>query len=133
MSILLGLVLSKNKNLVSFSSLFDNICKESNDDNTHEESKNDNDVKTVSFYLPFKNQSLAVLAKKQLRSLSSSISIDIQLVFCSKPIQQILRPKEKKPDLVNNQSVVFHFKCDQRDSDYLSFSTRHLHQYLQEN
>ena len=43
---------------------------------------------------------------KTLRSLSSNIGIDFQPVFSStKPIQQILRPKEKKPDLVNNHNV----------------------------
>ena len=38
---------------------------------------------------------------KTLRSLSSNIGIDFQPVFRSKPSQQILRPKEKKPDLFN--------------------------------
>ena len=54
-------------------------------------------------------------------------------VFRSKPIHQILRPKEKKPDLVNNQCVVYHFKCDQCDADYVGFTTRHLHQRIQEH
>ena len=62
------------------------------------------------------------------------MGIDIQPVFRSKPIQQILRPKEKKPDLVNNQCVVYHFKCDQCDSDYVGFqATSHLHQRIQEH
>ena len=37
----------------------------------------------------------------------------IQRVFRRKPNQQILRSKEKNPDLVNNQCVVYHFNCDQ--------------------
>ena len=73
------------------------------------------------------------MGKEQLRSLSSNIGIDIQHVFRSKPIQQILRPKEKKPDLVNNQCVVYQFKCDQCDADYVGFTTRHLHQRIQEH
>jgi len=42
---------------------------------------------------------------KTLKSLSSNIGIDFQPASRSKPIQQILRPKEKKPDLVNNHYV----------------------------
>ena len=71
--------------------------------------------------------------KEQLKYLSSNIGIDIQPVFRSKPIQQILRPKEKKPDLVNNQCIVYHFKCDQCDFDYVGITIRHLHQRIQEH
>ena len=111
-----------------FSSFFDNIYKEYIDDNIHKESKDDNDVKTVRFSFPFnfKKHSSANMVKEQLRSLSSNMVIDIQPVFRSKPIQRILRPKEKKPDLVNNQCVVYHFKCDQYGADYVGFTTRHL-------
>ena len=69
----------------------------------------------------------------QFRFLSSSIGINIQPVFCSKPIQQILQPKEKKPDLVNNQCIAYHFKCDQCDTDYVGFTARHLHQHIHEH
>ena len=71
--------------------------------------------------MPFKNQSSGNMVKEQLRSLISTIAIDIQPVFHSKHIQQILQPMEKKPDLVNNQCVVYHFKCDQCDADYAGF------------
>ena len=103
----------------------------------YKESKDDNDVRTVTFSLPFKNQSLANMVKEQLRSrlrsLSSNIGINIQPVFCSEPFQQILQPKEKKPDLINNQCIVYHFKCDQCDADYVGFTTRYLHQRIQEH
>ena len=75
-------------------------------------STDDNDVRSFRFSLPFKNQSSANLVKEQLRSLSSNTGIDIQPVFRSEPIQQILWPKEKKPDLVNNQCVEYHFKSE---------------------
>ena len=116
-----------------FSSFFDNISKESNDDNARKGSKDDNDVGTVRFSLPFKNMSSANMVKKQLTSLSSNIGIDSQPVFRRKPIQQILRPKEKKRDLVNNQCVLCNFKCDQCDADYTGFTTRQLHQRIQES
>ena len=65
------------------------------------------------------------MVKDQLRSLNSNNGIDIQPVFRSKPIQRILRPKEKKPDLVSNQCIVYHFKCDECVADYVGFTTRH--------
>ena len=83
--------------------------------------------------LVLKNQSSANMVKEQLRSLSSNIGIEIQPVFRSKPIQQILRPKEKKPDLDNNKCVVYHFKCGKCGADYVGFTTRHLHQSIQEH
>ena len=74
-------------------------------------------LELLGFPLPFQNQSSASRVKEQLRSLSSNIGIDIQLVFLRKPTQQILQPKEKKPDLVSNQCVVYDFKCNQCDID----------------
>ena len=127
--------LGYSNNLIElcFSSFFDNIHKKSNDDNIHRESKGDNGVRIVRFSLPFKNQSSANMVKEQLKSLSSGIGIEIQPVFRSKPIQSILRTKENKPDLINNQCVVYLFKCDQCDADYVGFTTRHLHQRIQEH
>ena len=56
-----------------------------------------------------------------------------QPVFRRKPNRQILRSKEKNPNLVNNQCLVYHFNCDQCDSDYVGFTTRHLHQPIQKH
>ena len=56
-----------------------------------------------------------------------------QPVFRRKPNQQILRSKEKNPNLVNNQCLVYSFNCDQCDSDYVGFTTRHLHQRIQKH
>ena len=93
----------------------------------------DNDVRTVRFSLPFKNQSSANLVKEQLKSLSSSIGVNIQPVFRSQSIQQVLRPKEKKPSLINDRYVVYKFECDQCDSDYVGYTTRFLHQRILEH
>ena len=72
------------------------------------------------------------MVKEQLKSLGSGIGIEIQPVFRSKPFQSILRLKENNPNVVNNQCVVYRFKCDQCDADCVGFTTRHLHQRIQE-
>ena len=41
--------------------------------------------------------------------------------------------EERKPDLAYNQCVGYHFKCNQCDSDYVGFTTRHWHQRIQEH
>ena len=69
------------------------------------------------------------MVKEPLRSLGYNIGIEIQPVFGSKPIQQILWPKEKKPDLVNNQSVVYHFK-EARDTVRVIISRQTLARVL---
>ena len=38
-----------------------------------------------------------------------------------------------KPALVNNQCVVCIFKCDLCDADYIGYTTRHLHQRIEEH
>ena len=35
--------------------------------------------------------------------------------------------QEEKPTLVNHQNVVYIFKCDLFDADYIGYTTRHLH------
>lgn len=69
-----------------------------------------------NFFDYIKDQSSANLVKEQLRSLSLSIGIDIQPVFRSKPV---LRLKEKKPAIVNNQFVAYQIECDQCDAVYV--------------
>ena len=34
---------------------------------------------------------------------------------------------------MNNQCVVYSFKCDQSDADYIGYTTRHLHQRIEEH
>ena len=39
-----------------------------------------------------------------------------------------LRVKEEKPPLINQQSVVYEFKCDLCDTSYIAYTCRHLYQ-----
>ena len=58
------------------------------------------------------------------------VGVQIKPVFQSKKISQVLSPKEKKPPIVNNQYVVYKFQCDLCDTDYVRYTTRHLHQRI---
>ena len=71
--------------------------------------------------------------RQQLKSLSDNISINIQAVFKSRSIQDNFRPKENKPVIVRNQSVVYYFKCDQCEADYVGYTRRHLRQWIAEH
>ena len=47
-------------------------------------------------------------------------------------IGNILKTSEKKPDIVNQQCVVYSFKRSLRDKDYIGFTNQHLHQRIME-
>ena len=68
------------------------------------------------------------IVRKQLNDLSQKIHKTIQPVFVSHKINQHLKLREAKPRLVNQQSLVYQFKCDLGDAGYVGFTRRHLHQ-----
>ena len=53
-------------------------------------------------------------------------------MFVSQKINQHLKLREAKPPLVNQQSLVYQFKCDLCDAGYVGFTRRHLHQRVDE-
>ena len=58
---------------------------------------------------------------------------NIDNISQTKKSGQILAPKEKKPPIVNNQCVVYKFKCDLCDADYVGYTARHVHQRINEH
>ena len=87
--------------------------------------------KIVCINIPFKDQKSASAVRKQLKELNHNINnVTIQPIFTSRKLEQDLKPKEKKPDLVNQNCVVYVFKCDLCDADYVGMTTRHLHQRI---
>ena len=91
------------------------------------------DVKTKSdetlrVSIPFKDQVPANIVKRQMRDLSSKIGIDVQPIYTSKKLGQDLKLQEIKPRIINQHSVVYCFKCDLCDSNYVGYTTRHLFQ-----
>ena len=47
--------------------------------------------------------------------------------FTSRKIGQDLKVREIKPQIVNQQSVVYRFQCDLCDAGYVGYTRRHLH------
>ena len=45
------------------------------------------------------------------KDLSSKIGVSLQPIFTSKKIGDIIKTCEQKPKIINEQCVVYHFKC----------------------
>ena len=86
----------------------------------------------VRIVLPFKDQVSADIVGTKLNDLSRKIHKTIQPVFVSQKINQHLKLREAKPPFVNQQSLVYQFKCDLCDAAYVGFTRRHLHQRVDE-
>ena len=54
-------------------------------------------------------------------------------MFTSRKIKDELKAKESKPPIVNKQNVVYLYRCDLCDADYVGFTSRHLHQPVEEH
>ena len=83
--------------------------------------------------LPFKDQTSADAVKKQLSNLSKKIDHTLQPVFESRKICEDLKMREPKPPLINQQCVVYNYQCDLCDTEYVGYTSRHLHQRIDEH
>jgi hypothetical protein len=83
--------------------------------------------------LPFKDQKSADSVRRQLRNLSKTIGREIQPVYTSRKIAADFPTAETKLPLVSQQCVVYLFKCDLCDADYVGDTCRHLHQRIYEH
>ena len=54
-------------------------------------------------------------------------------MFLSKKLEDELKITEKKPSIVNQQRVVYQFKCSFCDENYIGFTMRHLHERCEEH
>ena len=87
----------------------------------------------VRIPLPFKDQRSANKLREQLSDLSRKIKTEVHPVFTSHKIKDELKAKEPKPPIVKQQNVVYFFKCDLCDADYVGYTSRHLHQRVEEH
>ena len=71
--------------------------------------------------------------RRQLWDLGRKINHPLQPIFTSKKMIDDLRETELKPTLVNQQNVVYKFKCDLCDANYIGCTCRHLHQRVVEH
>ena len=95
---------------------------------------NDSDKqRTTRVTIPFKDQKSANLVRRQLKDLGYKVNISIQPVFVSQKLNDVLKYNERKPPIVNQQRVIYEFKCDLCDAGYVGFTMRHLHQRCDEH
>ena len=87
----------------------------------------------IRVVLPYKDQKAANSVRRQLSDLSRKINTEIRPVYTSRKIKDIIKVKEQKPPIVNQQSAVYYFKFDLCDADYVGYSCRHLHQRIEEH
>ena len=71
--------------------------------------------------LPYKEQKSADQLRRQLCDLGRKINHPLQGIFTSKKIIDDLSETELKPTLVNQQNVVYEFKCDLSDANYIGY------------
>ena len=81
----------------------------------------------VRVVMPFKDQESANYVKKELKDLSIKVQTTVQPVFVSRKIDQDLKVRETKPQIVNQQRVVYRFQCDLCNGGYVGYTRRHLH------
>ncbi|KAL9986111.1 hypothetical protein ACROYT_G000191 [Oculina patagonica] len=87
----------------------------------------------VRIILPFKDQRSADVVRRQLSDLGKKINSDLRPVFTSKKIADDINVAEAKPPLINQQCVVYKFKCVSCDADYVGYTRRHLFQRIDEH
>ena len=71
--------------------------------------------------------------RHQTSELSSRISVQLSPVFTNRKLNDDLKPLKQKSALVNKQKVVYHFQGDQCEAGYVSYTSRHLHQRVDEH
>ena len=114
--------------------LINNTIKNFNNKEPLAACRNDLDKKKIiRIPIPFKDQKSANTVRRQFKDLSNKIEVQIQPIFTSKKIEEVLKPKEIKPKLINQNCVVYKFKCDLCDADYVGMTTRHLYQRIIEH
>ena len=83
--------------------------------------------------LPFKDQKSSDIVRRQLAGLGSVIGRALEPVFKRRKIKEEVKVHEMKPPNVNQQRVVYIYKCDLCDADYVGYTSRHLHQRIDEH
>lgn len=100
----------------------------------HEIGRNIEDGSAIRISLPSKDQTSANAVRRQMRDLSHKFGTTLQKVFLSKKIEQDLKPNlEIEPQIVNQLFVVYQFKCNPCDADYVGYTAGNLHQRIVEH
>ena len=69
----------------------------------------------------------------QLSDLNNKIDHTLQPAFKSRKICEDLKMCEPKPLIISQQCVVYNYKCDLCDAEYVGYTSRHSHQRIDEH
>ena len=87
----------------------------------------------VRIILPFKSQKLSKTTRRELHSLNQRDKINIQAVFTSRKVKELVTQPETKEKQVSSSRVVYIYTCAACDMRYIGFTKRHLHQRVVEH
>ena len=87
----------------------------------------------IRILLPNKHHKSANVVRKQLAYLSRKINADISPAYTSRKIKDEIKVKEGKLPLVSQQCVVYSFQCGLCDASNVGYTSRHLHQRIEEH
>ena len=82
--------------------------------------------------LPYKSEKLSKYLRSEVQCLNTKLNCNMQPVFTSKKIRQLVTSPEKKDPLVARSCVVYSNKCT-CDMYYVGFTSRHIHQRIAEH
>ena len=82
--------------------------------------------------LPFKSQDLCQETRRQLWNLNTRLSTDIQPVFASTKLKQLISPIKPMDSIVSRFRVVYQYTCS-CDMSYIGQTNRHLHERIAEH
>jgi hypothetical protein len=73
------------------------------------------------------------LIRSGVVGLGSVIGRALEPVFKSRKIKDKVKVHEMKPPIVNQQRVIYRYKSDLCDADYVGYTSWHLHQRIDEH
>ena len=94
--------------------------------NYHQTAANFESFLRANVQSSFKDQESANIVKTQLKYLSVKLQTIDQPVFTGHKIAQEFATSEPKPHLIDQQCVVYNFKCNQCDAGYVGHACGHL-------
>lgn len=62
---------------------------------------------------------IANVVRRQIRNIIIKVGISVQVIFVSQKLKQVLKPKEVKPSIVNQQYMAYSFLRDWCHMDYM--------------
>ena len=68
-----------------------------------------------------------------MRCLVQKIGQQLRPVYISPKLKDQVMEREPEPFLLSQQCVIYYFTCDQCEADYIRYTSRYLHQRIEEH